>query len=438
MNKTEDLETPIKAKADWLVNLEQQSWQAELLVSSIAIFGTLQLPSLIMTLIDSMLIHLPRDMMGWMPFFICFYLIMASVGLAILFIYHFVVRSFWIGIIGLISAYPEGIKFDKSQFSDYIVAKLQQHYPDIDAYNQSLDHRCSTIFASAFLIASSILGAAIGSVALLFMCYMLAKVLPYDAQAISIVIGLLLFIFVILGGLLNLKLFRDIEYLKRPHYIIFAASSLLVYTIFWRSAGYIALTFRTHQGAKVSSIFQLVLIGLVTVVALPIINNSNIDLFLEDKYTRTHANSNTLYQDAFEDQRADDYALYPTIPSYEIDSKQLRLFIPELAREQSVLDSLMPPPEPNSKLSKREKTNVRVSHLLKQTAKFHSLFINDTKIDDALYFYREDNGEQKGVIALIDSKHLSDGHNLLKIVKAYVNSKGEPMEIYINFFYSTN
>ena len=34
-------------KPDWLVNLEQESWQAELIISGLAILGALQLPGLI-------------------------------------------------------------------------------------------------------------------------------------------------------------------------------------------------------------------------------------------------------------------------------------------------------------------------------------------------------------------------------------------------------
>ena len=103
-----------------------------------------------------------------------------------------------------------------------------------------------------------------------------------------------------------------------------------------------------------------------------------------------------------------------------------------------MLDSSMPAHEFDPELSKREKTDARVSHFLKQTAKLHSLFINGTKIDDVSYFYRSGNSEQKGVVALIDGKHLTDGSNLLRIEKAYENSKGEPMQIYINFLYTPN
>ena len=439
MNKTETQaqQTAANEKADWLVALEQQSWQAELLVSSIAIFGTLQLPGLIMSLIDFMLIYLPRDMMGWLPFFICFYLIMASVGLAILFIYHFVARSFWIGLVGLISAYPEGIKFSNSRFSDYIVSRLEHHYPDLDAYNQNLDHRCSTIFASSFLFASSLLGTAIIIVVLLLTCYFLAQVLPYDAQTISVVIGLSLLAFFMLGSFLNAKPLRDIHWLKRPHYLMLAASSLLMYTVFWRSAGYIALTFRTHQDTKTSMALQLIIMTLVTAVAFPIIEHSNIDLFDEDKYARIRADANTLYQDAYEDERVEGYVLYPTIPSYEIQSRQLKVFIPELKREQSVLDSLLPPKELDPDLSRREETTAHINHFLKQTAQFHSIFVNGTEVEGIDYYYqRNKNKSQTGVVALIDGKYLADGKNQLKIEKAYENSEGEPMQIYLNFFYA--
>ncbi len=173
----------------------------------------------------------------------------------------------------------------------------------------------------------------------------------------------------------------------------------------------------------------------VCAVAFPIIDASNIDLFMDDKYVRVRADSNTLYDDAYADQRDDGYALFPTIPSYEINTKHLRVFIPELAREQTALNAIAPAYQTNSELSRRANTAARVSHQLERTAEFHSFFVNETKIDDVSYFYQRKKNKQTGVVALINSKYLVTGNNVLMIEKAFNNSDDEPMQIYINFLH---
>jgi len=83
-----------KQKPDWLLALEQQSWQAELFVSGIAIFSALKLPRLVSELTDFLLAWLPHGMMGWLPYFVTWYLVIGAVGLIACFFFHFVLRSF--------------------------------------------------------------------------------------------------------------------------------------------------------------------------------------------------------------------------------------------------------------------------------------------------------------------------------------------------------
>ena len=49
-------------KPSWLLKLEQESWQAELIVSGVAILGTLQLPNLVDRLGQWALIYFSEDL----------------------------------------------------------------------------------------------------------------------------------------------------------------------------------------------------------------------------------------------------------------------------------------------------------------------------------------------------------------------------------------
>ncbi len=427
-----------QSKASWLSALEQQSWQAELLISSIAILGSMQLPGLINQLVDYMLIKLPQEFMGWLPYFIVFYLLIASVGMVVLFIVHLVLRSFWIGMVGLVSTYPGGINLESDIFNDFLRKKVKLHLPDIDQYNAGLDDKCSTLFASAFLLVLMMMGIAILMFSVLIISYLLSLILPFSTQAIGIAIGGVYGILFFMYSILNIESLKQNPRLYGMYYLFTCLVVLSMYSFFWRATTYIMYTFRSHARGKLDASAQGGVAVLVMLFTLPLLFGSNIFMFLEDRYPFWRAGSDTIYSDAYNDQREDDqYAFFPSIDSFEISSKDLKVFLPIIEREQSAMDELVPKPKQNSDLSRHEKRQVRTAHNLKQSAAFHSFFINDSKVEEISYFYQSAvANKQEGVVALINGKHLSLGENRLKIEKANLVKEGVAMEIYINFVYN--
>ena len=138
-------------KPKWLRRLERESWQAELIISGAAIFGTLQLPYILEQSQYYLLLNYDRSALKlW--FFATSYWALFVYGLIILFIFHFAVRAIWIGLVGLNSIYPEGIVENNLTSKDF-QEKIQKEYGDIDGFIAQLDRLASGLFGTGFAFA---------------------------------------------------------------------------------------------------------------------------------------------------------------------------------------------------------------------------------------------------------------------------------------------
>lgn len=138
-----------KEKPTWLQILEAESWQAEMLVSGVAIYGSLLLPDLIRQLIDKALLWLPEGALN-ICYFIFWYLTICASLLIVAFNLHFVLRALWIGMIGLVSVFPNGINRDTDYHSEHFLQQLWEEFPDVNDFNRRLDDFCSLIFGTTF------------------------------------------------------------------------------------------------------------------------------------------------------------------------------------------------------------------------------------------------------------------------------------------------
>jgi len=87
-------------RPEWLQRLEDESWQAELIISGLALYGSLQLPEFIYLIIDFFILHLPVDQY-FTGYGITYALLLGVSILSGFFIIHFVLRAYWIGLIGM-------------------------------------------------------------------------------------------------------------------------------------------------------------------------------------------------------------------------------------------------------------------------------------------------------------------------------------------------
>ena len=132
-------------KPEWLRKLEEESWQAELIISGLAIYGTLQTPELIEWLIDLGLSGVDEHFFLLIYFFFI-YLGMGAYFLIFIFIGHFVLRAVWIGLVGLNSVFPKGVNEDSDTYAKHFIQKFKADHPDQNTRINQLDQVCSVLF----------------------------------------------------------------------------------------------------------------------------------------------------------------------------------------------------------------------------------------------------------------------------------------------------
>lgn len=126
-----------------LRELTAQSWNLELVISGAALFAVLQLPDLLDLAFDyfryNFMSH-TNGLPGLLPSLAysmmkatCYVLFMA-------FLTNFVMRAFWVGLVGLLAVYPSGVHYDRIPFSTpYAQKRMAEDMGPLDAYILRLD-----------------------------------------------------------------------------------------------------------------------------------------------------------------------------------------------------------------------------------------------------------------------------------------------------------
>lgn len=147
MNQMEEIR---KAPSSWLQSLKEQSWEAELLVSAIGTLASFKLLSVVEWLMFVMIDFLPPSQ--YFTGYIATYTGMVAVGmLTSMFILHFFLRFYWVGLVGLNSVFQDGDS-KNSAFSQIYTKRMMAILPKVEDTVPRVDEQCSVIFSIAFCL----------------------------------------------------------------------------------------------------------------------------------------------------------------------------------------------------------------------------------------------------------------------------------------------
>ena len=137
---------------EWLEQLQQESWQLELLISGFALFGIWESREILESFTNFLAVNNPVDSNASIVFYIVTQMLRAAwlVFFTNLLI-HVILRGLWIGAIGL--RYVSGdIDYDKLKYSDSFIEYFKRKVGGFDEYIERLEKICSSIFAYTFLL----------------------------------------------------------------------------------------------------------------------------------------------------------------------------------------------------------------------------------------------------------------------------------------------
>lgn len=402
-------ETKKDSSKQWLQRLKDESWEAELLVSAVAIFGTFKLFDIVGWVTNTFINVLSPDL--YKPSYVIISLGLLAVSfLVALFLIHFALRAYWIGLIGLNSVYPD-YSIKESFFSKIYAKRLVSILPTIKDSIEKVDKLCSVIFSVAFVFLLIYANAAIiFSIYLLFYNSFL-DIIPYFILVLPLwIFGFLLVLQAISGFLANLKMNHEKQKLQVFAFKLNKLVSTLMFGPLYKSIFQVNMMLASRVNRR-KRLFQLLFVVIVSMFFYTSYHFKNTNLIYLNSYKKYTSKSiaSTAYYKI--NNHENTFLINPEIESDIINQQTMKVFIPVFLSERNKAKELC-----NYKpkgLKEKEK-----SKLLDQCYKnYISIKVNDTIINPDIIRINHERTRQQGVIAYINTSNLKPGKNNISVKK---------------------
>jgi len=435
VNNDKSLEnTPVKSSKSWLQRLKDESWEAELLVSAIAIFGTFQLFGVINWGTNKFIDVLDPSqyLIGYAIIFLGLFAISI---LASMFVIHFFLRAYWIGLVGLNSVFPD-YSIEDSAYSKIYTEKILSILPKLEDSIKKVDELCSVIFSVAFTFLLIYTYMAFLASVYLLIFNMLESYVPTYILLIPLgFIALGLLIQMVLSVVANLKGNKEKEKLQILSFKVVRFVSMLLYGPLYRPILQVSMIFGSNFKKKKSLVY-LIFLFLVSgaIVALVQFDKTNIPyLIVKDSYVDTTRVNSDYYENQNE---YNEFLLTPEIESDRIKSNSIKVFIPIFSNEKKMREDVCDDYIKDDNKSRNEQRKARGLNYLECYHKYNFVYINGEKIQVEYLKYNHSRTKQFGILGYVTLSNLKVGMNTITIKKEY--SEQHIDEWSIPFYYSSN
>ncbi len=308
----------------WLDILQQESWQLELIISGVAIFGLFQTFEPIINLTSSVAAKSMDDTslsaissVGFAAIIICL------LSLTICLIIHVILRGLWIGAVGL-RYFSGDIDYDVLNYTDTFKNYLKKRIGSFDKYIAKLEDYCSLIFALSFLLVFFFLSFFITIAAA---AAVVAIIDNLFSDSIGRIVGPIVGIFMMIAIIMTAFDFFTQGFLKKKKWItfvyfpIYRLMSRVTFSFLYRPLLYNLLD--NKLGKRILAVLVPVFIGALLLFSINI-KESNFHI---DHWANKSEYARVLNYD---DEIVDNDRLFvkeATIPSKIIKSSSLPVFI---------------------------------------------------------------------------------------------------------------
>lgn len=419
----------------WIQRLKEESWEAELLVSAIAIFGTFKLFDIV-SWATNFFIDVLNPNQYFIAYFIVTFGLLAVSMLAVMFVIHFVLRAYWIGLVGLNSVFPD-YSIEDSVYSKIYTKKILEVLPKLKESIQKTDELCSVIFSAAFTLLFMYAYMSLFASVYLFVYNLLSK---YIASYILLIpagfFTFCLFLQMIITLISNLKVNKEKEKIQTITFKINKFVSMLTFGPLYKSILQITMIFGSNFKKKKSLVYlvlSFVFVGLFLTMN-QIIKTNIFYLVSHQKYFNTTKVYASFYKD---ENKTNTFLLTPEIESDKVTSDVLKIFIPVFSYEKNVRTQLCGTLEKEDDKSfelAREEMDAFTLNCYKE---YYHIYIDNEKITaDFLRQHGHSRTKQAGIISYLDISNLKKGIHTIKVRKELKNS--ETLKWKIKFYKVTN
>jgi hypothetical protein len=432
---------------DKLRELTTQSWNLELVISGAALFAILQLPDLLNEAFDYLRYNLMSQTEGLQTLFptLAYSMMKATCYVLFLaFLTNFVMRAFWVGLVGLLAVYPTGIHYDRIPFTTkYAQQRMTEELGSLEGYILRLDRRCNIVFAVAFLFVFLLIMVAFAYLSILVIYTMLRPIIPAQhLQSIKMVAYALLAGYVLASILLSLPKIRNHPRGIKLHYQFTSISKLMFWGLY-KPFSFILNTFYSHlpylrilrtMGIMMGIFFVLIIIEFWADFSR--LNRRVITLNERHLYS-TRVDSLFINPSAYDNQRADgEYIDAASIQADVIREPYVRLFVAYPKSLDKLLIKAAPMPVWNDTLSRNERRRRLASWSSQQTNRFIRLAVNDSLYRNPDFLFTQRGAhEQRGWQTVLLPGNLRIGKNTLKVSMQTSASAKEEEIMTIPFWY---
>lgn len=438
-------------KSSWIQELSNQSWNLELVVSGAAIFSTSFLPEIADKAIGSFYenYQISSDISSQVFPTLAYSFGKSSAYLLIFtFIIHFIIRAFWIALVGLRAVFPQGINFDNIPNTTKDMAEMyKQKFGTLDSYIVKLDKLCSQIFSIAFvLVLFSIM------MAVLYLLGFVATIgfktyLPVVYEKTKIIF-LVLFALIWVFSMVIMAIGSKEKYRSKPIlgnlYKATIEKSTFLYMGMYKPIQFINFTFGSNMPHK--KYFRTVLIIGFTFFAVAIgiyssklLEHAGIPILESRNYYSSGSANHKLETNFYDNLRTEnDDMPVASIQSDVIEEPFLKLFINYTKILDENLAKIYKEPTLPDSLRNSQKRPLRDEARLECLGTYFQISLNDSTLNSPEFLF-ETNARGKGIKAYINTENCKMGRNTLYIKTLKTDSL--PKKVYdeylaIPFWYS--
>lgn len=413
-----------------LRELTAQSWNLELAISGVAMYAILSLPDLLNGGFDYLQYNFLKgldlqEMTTQIPVMAYSMLKAAAYVLFGAFLINFVMRAFWVGLVGLHAVYPAGIKYGSLHMStEYTKQRLADELGPLDRYILAIDKRCNVLFALAFQVAILMFVTAMSYALALLVFVIIKPLLPESVwSAINTTLFVLFVVYYLVYFGANHKKYRDTPLAGRIQYKLLKGTRL-VYFGLYKPFSYIAYTFTSHIPKEKYTKMALTFFGVFMVIFMieytsDLTRNLNqrSSFFNQRHLFTTRVDSLFIDQNAYDNQRPADAPVDAvSIQADVIREPYVKLFIAYPKALDTLLTQLAKEPNWPDSLSRQSLQKQYATWSSGQVNKLVLITINDSVVvNPGFFFTHYGPTAQKGWQTVLVPHNLLTGRNTLRV-----------------------
>lgn len=393
----------------WLEELQLRSWEPEVLLSGIVLYGMFKTPGLL----DAFLNFFQANISASNDFQnLVAILKVGTYWLIFGLILHLVSRGIWVGMVGLSYTFPHGINYQRINFQERFKKKVEK-IPPFQKIIINLEKICSALFSMSFMLFMCVLGSylyifVMVVLPVLVVVYFEPKLLISIAFQVWIIGVLIIGLFGFLD-FVTLGYFKRFKWFAKVYWPIDVVISALTLSRFYRPIYY----------AFVSNFNRWIIA--IAFTFFSVISFFGLDMFSGSGYFGDDLTQITLWHNRtgtsafsgyYDDQNDEKFSVQAQIQSDIIDGNVLKLFIPAgVEREKSIIeysnyDSLWKLDEKQD----REKFDLQI------VKDFYKISLDDSVVSDLPWFYHyKVRTDQRGFLVYIDISALNVGVHTISV-----------------------